>query len=171
MTSQTSSSATSSYNTPHVVKKIKGFPLKTKSFSKYSNISKTQEGGAGGPSTIKITESKENTSIHRLDLSGLTGAGGGVGVAAAPLASYDYGCILKDKGTAKCLHHHHWFPSRWTLEKPVMASRNVGSCFRVESVCMLAFQPLQLVVFRETVSTTMVACDWCIKNLGCGPLC
>ena len=26
---------------------------------------------------IKITESKENKSIHRLDLSGLTGPGGG----------------------------------------------------------------------------------------------
>ena len=32
--------------------------------------------------TIKITESKENKSIHRLDLSGSTGAGGRV---VAPL--------------------------------------------------------------------------------------
>ena len=39
--------------------------------------------------TIKITESKENISIHRLDLSGSTGAGGGGdgGVVAAPPAS------------------------------------------------------------------------------------
>ena len=33
-------------------------------------------------SIIKITESSENNSIHRLDVSGLTGPGG----AAAPLA-------------------------------------------------------------------------------------
>ena len=36
-------------------------------------------------SIIKITESSENNSIHRLDVSGLTGLWGGGG-AAAPLA-------------------------------------------------------------------------------------
>ena len=34
---------------------------------------------------IKITESEENKSDHRLDLSGSTGPGGGGGGAAAPV--------------------------------------------------------------------------------------
>ena len=34
---------------------------------------------------IKITESEENKSDHRLDLSGSTGPGGGRGGAAAPV--------------------------------------------------------------------------------------
>ena len=34
---------------------------------------------------IKITESKENKSIHRLNVSGSTGPGGGGGWAAEPL--------------------------------------------------------------------------------------
>ena len=35
---------------------------------------------------IKITESKDNKSIQRLDVSGLTGPGGWGGGVAAPLA-------------------------------------------------------------------------------------
>ena len=39
-------------------------------------------------SIIKITESSENNSIHRLDVSGLTGPGGGGGCPPCSPASY-----------------------------------------------------------------------------------
>ena len=39
----------------------------------------------------KITESKENKSIQRLDVSGSTGPGGGAAPPPCPLASYGSG--------------------------------------------------------------------------------